>query len=306
MADDLQTTGNSEVEVLDEAASAAELGLEETLSSTPGSDEDSIEFFSALDAQVSGDGDIHEAQPQQVTQTTAEQTTSQQENPSEAPGLEDKVKTLEKRYGDSSREGKRLNNRLQELEPYVPILEAMREDPNLITHVRNYFEGGGSAPNNMKEQMGLSEDFMMDVDDALSNPGSDSGKLFNATIDGIVQKRLRDFQSNQAQASSKLAEESNFKARHGMNDSDFGEMMTFAKDHTLSLDDIHYLKNREQHQKNVANSTREDMLNQMKNVSGRPSSVASAGSSPPPPDQSVDDVVFDKLMGAESVIEQVM
>jgi|TARA_B100000315_G_scaffold243945_1_gene267908 hypothetical protein len=300
MADDLQTTGNSEVEVLDEAASAAELGLEETLSSTPGSDEDSIEFFSALDAQVSGDGDIHEAQPQ------AEQTTSQQENPSEAPGLEDKVKTLEKRYGDSSREGKRLNNRLQELEPYVPILEAMREDPNLITHVRNYFEGGGSAPNNMKEQMGLSEDFMMDVDDALSNPGSDSGKLFNATIDGIVQKRLRDFQSNQAQASSKLAEESNFKARHGMSDDDFGEMMTFAKDHTLSLDDIHYLKNREQHQKNVANSTREDMLNQMKNVSGRPSSVASAGSSPPPPDKSVDDVVFDKLMGAESVIEQVM
>ena len=257
MADDLQTTGNSEVKVLDEAASAVELGLEDTLSSTPGSDEDSIEFFSALDAQVSGDGDIQ--QPQQVTQNTAEQTTSQQENPGEALGLERQVETLEKRYGDSSREGKRLNSRLQELEPYVPILEAMREDPNLITHVRNYFEGGGSAPTNMKEQMGLSEDFMMDVDEALTTPGSDSGKLFNATIDGIVQKRLRDFQSNQAQASSKLAEVSYFKARHSMYDDDFGEMMNFAKDHTLSLDDIHYLKNREQHQKNVANSTRQDM-----------------------------------------------
>ena len=304
MADDLQTTGNSEVKVLDDAASAVELGLEDTLSSTPGSDEDSIEFFSALDAQVSGDGDIQ--QPQQVTQNTAEQTTSQQENPGEALGLERQVETLEKRYGDSSREGKRLNSRLQELEPYVPILDAMREDPNLITHVRNYFEGGGSAPTNMKEQMGLSEDFMMDVDEALTTPGSDSGKLFNATIDGIVQKRLRDFQSNQAQASSKLAEESNFKARHSMNDDDFGEMMNFAKDHTLSLDDIHYLKNREQHQKNVANSTRQDMLTQMKNVSGRPSSVAGAGSAPPPPDRSVDDQVFDKLVGAESIIEQVM
>tara|TARA_R100000808_G_C2153083_1_gene162954 strand:- start:2566 stop:3480 length:915 start_codon:yes stop_codon:yes gene_type:complete len=300
-----QTKGNSEVEVLDDAASAAELGLEEQLASTPSSDDESIDFFNALDAQVSGDGIAKE--PQMVTQEkTTEQTTSLNENPEQSNSLEKEVKTLEKRYADSSREGKRLNSRLSELEPYVPILEAMREDPNLITHVRNYFEGGGSAPTNMKEQMGLSEDFMMDVDDALSNPDGDSGKLFNATIDGIVSKRLRDFQTSQAQSSAKLAEESNFKARHGMNDDEFGEMMDFAKDHTLSLDDIHYLKNREQHQKNVANSTREDMLNQMKTVSGRPSSVASAGSTPPPPDKSVDDVVFDKLMGAESAIEQVM
>jgi len=298
MAENNQKDNSKEVDVLNDDASAAHLGMDS--SSTP--KDDSAAFFSELDRQVSGDGDVVE---QAVNEQVATQTTSQEENPVVTKDLDSKVEKLEKRYSDSSREGKRLNNRLQEIEPYMPILDAMREDPNLITHVRNYFEGGGSAPNNMREEMGLDEDFVMDVDDALSDPSSDSGKLFNATVDGVVQKRMQEFARAQSEQSAKLAEESNFKQNRDMNDDEFKDMMHFAQNHKLSLDDIYYLKNRENHADNVARSTRDDMLSQMKGVREKPQSVAGVGSAPAP-DKSPDDSVFDKLLGSESLIEQMM
>ena len=134
MAETNQKDNSKEVDVLNDDASAAHLGMDS--SSTP--KDDSAAFFSELDRQVSGDGDVVE---QAVNEQVATQTTSQEENPVVTKDLDSKVEKLEKRYSDSSREGKRLNNRLQEIEPYMPILDAMREDPNLITHVRNYFEG---------------------------------------------------------------------------------------------------------------------------------------------------------------------
>jgi hypothetical protein len=298
MAENTQSKDNSSTDKLTDAASAAELGM--NLPQTPGTD-DSQTFFQELDRQVSGDGIVTESPT--PSETMATQTTSQQENPSADDNQ--KVEQLEKRYSDSSREGKRLNTRLKEIEPYMPILDAMKEDPNLITHVRNYFEGGGSAPTNMREEMGIDDDFVMDVDDALSNPASDSGKLFNATVDGVVQKRMQEFSRAQQEQSAKLAEESNFKSKMKLEDGEFDEMMQFANNHKLSLDDIYYLKNRENHADNVARSTRKDMLNQMKGVRERPTSVSNVGSAPAP-EKSPDDQVFDSLLGTESGIERLM
>ena len=298
MAENTQRQDNSKVDRLNDAASAAELGID--LPSTPKRD-DSQQFFQELDRQVSGDGVVEELP--EPSETMATQTTSQEENPSADDNQ--KVEQLEKRYSDSSREGKRLNTRLKEIEPYMPILDAMKEDPNLITHVRNYFEGGGSAPTNMREEMGLGEDFVMDVDDALSDPASDSGKLFNATVDGVVQKRMQEFATAQQSQSAKLAEESNFKSRMNLKDGEFDDMMSFANNHKLSLDDIYYLKNRESHADNVAKATRDDMLNQMKGVRGKPASVSNAGSAPAP-DVSQDDQVFNALLGTESGIERLL
>ena len=298
MAENKQNMENSKVDKLDDAASAAELGID--LPQTPKAD-DSQQFFQELDRQVSGDGVVQELP--QPSETMATQTTSQEENPS--ADNNQKVEQLEKRYSDSSREGKRLNTRLKEIEPYMPILDAMKEDPNLITHVRNYFEGGGSAPTNMREEMGLEDDFVMDVDDALSNPDSDSGKLFNATVDGVVQKRMQEFSRAQQENSAKLAEESNFKSKMNLQDGEFDEMMQFANNHKLSLDDIYYLKNRENVADNVAKSTRDDMLNQMKGVRQKPNSVSNVGSSQAP-EKSPDDKIFESLLGSESGIERLM
>jgi hypothetical protein len=99
-----------------------------------------------------------------------------------------------KRYEDSSKEARNLNDRLNEIEPYTPLLDAMKKDPNLVTHVRGYFEGVGSTPSNLKERIGITdEDFVFDYDEGIEQPNSDSGRLLSVTIDGVVEKRFGEF-----------------------------------------------------------------------------------------------------------------
>ena len=184
----------------------------------------SNDFFESLDNQVNG-GILEPSQP------TSEQSGNTQTSPNvevqnEVP--DNNLDTLQKRYSDSSREAKRLNSKLKELEPYMPILDAMREDPNLISHVRNYFEGGGQTPQTMTEKLNLGEDFVFDPDDAFSQPESDSAKVLGATIDGVVQRRLNSALQGQRQENQKLAKETNFRQKHGMNDEQWSQFVDFA------------------------------------------------------------------------------
>lgn len=263
-------------------------------------DEDTVaeDFFSQLDKQVMGET---LEQPTQVQQEVQPQQVVPQE---EQVATED-VANLEKRYSDSSREAKRLNTRLNDLEPYMPLLNAMKEDPNLITHVRGYFEGGGSAPKGIKEQLGLDEDFVFDYDDALSDPASSSGKLFNATVDGVVQRRLGDFAKQQSEKSRRASEESAFKTKHNVSEGDYDDLMNYAKSHRLSLEDVYYLKNRDNRDTQVAGNAREEVIKQMKNVRQMPTSVASSGNVQRE-EKSVDDAVFDKLLSQGAGLDKLM
>ena len=268
---------------------------------TPQNDTVAEEFFSELDKQVMGET---LEQPLE-TQAQPQQTTSLQGNPEAEQQSTQGVDNLEKRYSDSSREAKRLNNQLQELEPYMPLLNAMKEDPNLISHVRGYFEGGGSAPKGIKEQLGLDEDFVFDYDDALSDPASSSAKLFNATVDGVVQRRLGDFARKQSEQSRRASEEGTFKSKYNVSEEDYKDLMDYAKKHTLTLEDVYYLKNRDNRDSQVANNTRQEVINQMKNVRQMPTSVASAGNTQRE-EKSVDDAVFDKLLSEGTGLADLM
>jgi hypothetical protein len=263
-------------------------------------DEDTVaeDFFSQLDKQVMGET---LDQPMQVQQEAPQQ----QEVPQAEQVATEDVANLEKRYSDSSREAKRLNNRLNDLEPYMPLLNAMKEDPNLITHVRGYFEGGGSAPKGIKEQLGLDEDFIFDYDDALSDPTSSSGKLFNATVDGVVQRRLGDFAKQQSEQSRRASEESAFKSKFDISESDYSDLMSYAKSHRLSLEDVYYLKNRDNRDTQVAGNARNEVIQQMKNVRQMPTSVASSGNVQAE-EQSMDDAVFDKLLAQGAGLDKLM
>ena len=257
------------------------------------------DFFSQLDRQVMG-----EVVEQPDVEAQVEQTTPNQDPVAERNTEVNSV-DWEKRYSDSSREAKRLNNQLQDLEPYMPLLNAMKEDPNLITHVRGYFEGGGSAPKSVKEQLGLDEDFVFDYDDALSDPNSQSAKLFNATVDGVVQRRLGDFAKQQSEQSRRASEETAFKSKHNVSDEDYNDLMNYAKSHKLTLEDVYYLKNRNNRDQEVANNTRNEVIQQMKNVRQMPTSVASSGNAQRE-EKSVDDAVFDKLLSEGTGLDKLM
>jgi hypothetical protein len=269
-------------------------------------DNESQAFFDDLDKQVNSV--VYEDDITQTTSNTATHNKVEQSPEVKTAGENSNntdVDNLQNRYSASSKEAKRLNTKLNELEPYMPILNAMKDDPNLITHVRGYFEGGGNAPSSMKEELQLGEDFMFDGNDAFDDPNSDSAKVLNATIDGLVQKRLNNYAVNQKQENARLASESDFKQQYKLSENEWTDLVSFAKSKQLGLEDIYYLKNRENREQNIQRSAQEEVGRQMQNVRQRPQSLASSGASPDSI-ESPDDEVFDKLLGGEDSINRLL
>ena len=260
-------------------------------------DLESGDFFESLDNSVNGgiiDSEYSQSTSQNLDDNTSASPSGVQEQGEDA---------LQKRYSDSSREAKRLNGKLTEIEPYMPILDAMREDPNLITHVRNYFEGGGQAPESMAQNMELPEDFSFDPDDAFSDPKSDSAKVFGATVDGIVQRRLNNELGKQKTENQRLARETAFKSKVDMTETEWSTFVDFAKNKSLELDDIYYLMKRKERESNIADNARDQVATQMRKVQEQPRSLATAGSAQV--EQSQDDQVFDTLLGIDQKLDNV-
>ena len=257
-------------------------------------------FFQALDESVNS-GILSDTSQPTSENNSGNKLTSQSGVQEEA--VENKVYSLKKRYSDSSREAKRLNGKLTELEPYMPILDAMRDDPNLISHVRNYFEGGGQTPQNMAEKLNLPEDFVFDAEEAFATPKSDSAKVLGATIDGIVHRRLNTALSGQKVENQRLASENSFRSKHEMTDDRWGEFVNYAKSKSLELDDIYYLMNRSNRDEQIADNTREELHQKMREVQQRPGSLATTGGAQV--EESPDDRVFDAILGSDTMLDEV-
>jgi len=258
-------------------------------------------FFDAIEDNVNG------MVSEEKSETTAEET-PQQVDPNSAK-VEPQVpnKAFQKRYRDSSREAQRLKAQLDELKPFVPVLDAMKKDSGLVDHVRGYFQKGGAVPNNVKDELKLGEDFMFDTDEMVSNPDSDSRKVFNAMVDKVVNKRAtqileREKKENVAysrkQRTRELAQD--FMKRSGMGEDEFADFVLAARDRfksePLSFDDMYMLMNQHNVNKNVANATKEDMLSQMKNVREMPTSQSgsnNAGDGKANPNDSLFDTLLD-------------
>ena len=173
-----------------------------------------------------------------------------------------------------------------------------------ISHIKGYYEGGGSTPGSLKERLGLDEDFVFDYDEAVDNPDSDSGKLLNSTIDGVVQKRLGQFAQNSKQESKRVSEEQDFRSKHELSDDQFQKVVQFAQSRPLTYDDVYYLMNKGVKDDRIAQNTKGEMMDQMKKVREKPSSAASSGSSGSSGPGSNDDRVFNSLIDIDKELEQ--
>tara|TARA_R110000824_G_scaffold103273_1_gene245351 strand:- start:5510 stop:6373 length:864 start_codon:yes stop_codon:yes gene_type:complete len=256
------------------------------------------DFFEALDRKVN-EGIL---EPEETTATNVQQSEFQETLGTSPVEDSNGEHNWEKRYADSSVEARKLNTELKELEPYVPILNAMKQDPNLITHVRDYFEGGGKPPKSVKEQLGLDEDFIFDPDEAVSDGDSSSAKVLQSVIDGAVQRKLAGFAENQQKVAENKNTENSFKKQHNMSNEEWNEFIDYSKSRTLSLDDIYFLKNRDSRDSQVANSTRQEMKDQMQRVRNKPQSAARAGSQGTQ-QKSGDDNIFDSILGIDKELD---
>jgi len=266
----------------------------------------SEDFFDKMENQVNGG---IQDNPRTTTEVTPPARGPEQVTHSQAEGTNTNSVDWEKRYKDSSREAQKMSEELSNLKPFVPVLNAMKEDSGLVQHVRGYFENGGKPAQSVQERLGLSEDFTYDEREAMENPDSDSAKVFQQHVDGMVQNRVKEVLSREKQAAlqmqqqvSKRREEADFKQRHNMSEDDYATLVEKAKGHILTLDDVHLLVNRDQANANVAQSTRKDMLNQMQNARNIPA-TASGVNSQGDSSNSFEDDVFDALLGADGNID---
>ena len=89
--------------------------------------------------------------------------------------------------------------------------------------------------------------------------------------------------------------------RNQMSDEDFNGFKEQAKGHTLTLDDIHYVLNKDKTAQNVASNTKQEMLNQMKSVRSMPTSASGANSQGVV--KSEDRTVFDNILGFDDNVD---
>ena len=270
--------------------------------------EGSEDFFNELDNQVNG-GIIDDTEVTQSQSSGSGQVTHAQDNGSENVTQSSNDSTdWKKRYEDSSREAVRLSEQYKTVEPFVPVLEAMKNDSGLVDHVRDYLVNGGKPAKSIQEKLELDEDFVFDQQEAMTDPDSDSAKLMNAHVDGMVQGRVNQMlQAEQGraqkiqQAKARTVEEQAFKDKHKMSEDQFDTFKARAKEHIMTLDDVNYLLNRDTNNTNVANSTKKDMLNQMKNVRSMPTSASGANNQDP--GRSESDEVFDAIKGLDDGVD---
>jgi len=223
-------------------------------------------------------------------------------------GWDDDGNPYKKRYQDSSREAVKLREQYKEIEPFVPVLDAMKNDSGLVEHVREYLVNGGSTPKSVQEQFGLDEDFVFDANEAMTEPESDSAKVLNAQVDKVVENRVgqivkhekhRQQKANAAKIQNEM--EDDFRKKKGMTDDEFDSFKGRAQKHVLTLEDIDYLLNRDQANANVVQSTKNDMLTQMKNVRNIPPTASGANSQTEESDPN--NALFDGLLGLDGELD---
>jgi len=244
-------------------------------------------FFDALEQNVNGEvydpnltvtpeGDINPLPDPAELDKDPEDASKSEPGDDRVAALEEKLSNLEKRYEDSSAEAKRLYNENQEMseyKEYIPILKTMREDPNLINHVRNYLEGN-NAPTSIRDEFNLPQDFVFDGDDAISNPDSGSAKVLQAMIDRGVEHRLNQYSRQQTAEQSQRDAMRDFRDKMKLDDKQYDEFVDYAKSRNLTLEDIWYLKNREAREKEIAKKAIEEREKQLLKMKGLPPSIA--------------------------------
>ena len=274
----------------------------------------SEDFFEQLESDVNGgiqddstQNVQNEVTPAQQDPNKVEQQVSQvsQESNSE-------IENLKKRYSDSSREAQRMKAQLNELQPFMPVLDAMKKDGKLVEHVRGYFEDCGSVPKDIKSTLKLPEDFEFDSDDMVNNSDSDSRKVFNEMVGNIVNQRAGEIiQGIRAEESQNQYQDSlkthakDFITKHGLTSEEFTSFITEANDkfktEGMTFDDMYLVMNKNKVNQNVANATKKDMLNQMKNVRDIPTSQSGANSQPV--SNNPTDGIFDALKGLDGGLD---
>ncbi len=275
----------------------------------------SSEFFDQLENEVNGavNDELIDSVVQQTIDTGNESPATNEGPEKVTPqtdiqGNSNSTIDWEKRYKDSSREAQKLSAKVKKLTPFEPLLNVMRKDEGLVTHIKDYLQNGGKPDKSVKEELGLREDFHYDPNEAIEDPASDSAKVFNAHVDKAVKAKLdktlaaKDKESKKALAQKQMVDQANaFQKEHKVEPEMMKEVLKKAYSSKLSLEDSYYLLNRTQASNNIANNVRQEVVQQMENVRNIPQSASQTNSADVQTNPTDD--VFDTLLGQDENVE---
>jgi len=273
----------------------------------------STEFFEQLEQEVNGGVDdslleqMNQAPPEARNEPPVSNEGPQQATPQNIQGNSNSI-DWEKRYKDSSREAQKLSAKVKQLRPFEPLMDVMRKDDGLVTHIKDYLQNGGSPAKSVKEELGLNEDFHYDPNEALDNPESDSAKVFNASVDKAVETKVSKAlqEENQkkakAMAQQKLAQEANkFQKANNLDAESMKAVLQKAYKSKLTFDDAYLLLNKGKSAQNIANNVRQEVVQQMENVRNIPQSASQTNSAQA--EKSKSDQIFDNLLGTDETVD---
>ena len=161
----------------------------------------------------------------------------------------------------------------------------------------------------------LDENFVFDPDEMVGDENSDSRKVFNAMVNKIVDKKANQIVGNLDAEAAKDAHNAKLDAqaqafiqKNGLTKQEFMNFVQEAQHkfstQGMSFDDMWLIVNKNKAANNIANSTKQDMLNQMKGVRNIPTSQSSSNNAGKP--NNVNDDVFDALLGSDGNIEELL
>jgi len=220
--------------------------------------------------------------------------------------------TLLKRYEDSSKEGKRLYEENQRLQKQIeankdlqPIIEDMKSNPEMLSHIKNFYERG-TETKSILEEVGVPETFIGDFDEAISNPESDSGRVLANVVDKMVQQRIREstMKSNE-ERQAEMARQ-NFQQEKKLSDEDMEKMKNWASDYRPSMDDLYmlYQKQSGTYDANVERDVKKDVMERMSATQQMPNNVSGGSvTTTIAPEQAMMDAIIQQADGGFEIFD---
>jgi len=273
------------------------------------------DFFDRIDSSVNGaiqDAPVEQNTPDAVTPETGSESREVQSD--DQVNWEDDRNTYKVRFSDSTREAQRLAKENKEVKasydkvkPYSSLISVLEQDAGLVNMIKDYLDNGTSPRN----EHNLPEDFVMDMDEAIADPNSQSAKVLDSYIDKKSEKRVNDMLHVERQKASKAAEvrrlrgqAKEFIQKNKMTEEQFKELDGWAQNHKMTWEDIYLLKNRNKVNANIANDSKQQVIDQMRSVQSAPPTASSAGGEVAG-DTDHNDAIFDLIQKADNNLESV-
>lgn len=184
---------------------------------------------------------------------------------------EDLIKSyteLEKKLGANSE----AVNKLREVEPVLPLLEAMINDENFLEMAERYFTDPEAQREQLMKSLGIEDGYQFDLNEALTNPNSKDAKILEKLQRGNHSKIPKKEQKSTLSDADKKA----FMEKYGLDEKAFDDFVEKSKSRRLTLDDVYFILNKDEI---IAKAKEEAKIQALKEIRGQQNNARQVGKS---------------------------